>query len=76
MISQYWRRVWLLNVELSLKVLDPVGRFSCLSLSACPALVSGGGRIKLKTDMFKPSNLAGVCHGHLLKWRAPVVSLL
>ena len=47
-----------------------------MSLSAGPALVSGGARIKLKTDIDEPSNLAGLCRGHLLKWRATVVSLL
>ena len=39
-----------------------------MSLSAWPALVSGGARMKLKIDMDKPSNLAGDCRGHLLKW--------
>ena len=31
-----------------------------MSLSAWLALVSGGARIKLKTDIDKPSNLAGL----------------
>ena len=32
--------------------------------------MSGGARIKLKIAIDKPSNLAGECRGHLLKWRA------
>ena len=38
-----------------------------MSLSAWPALVSGGARMKLKTNIDNKSNLAGLCRGHLLK---------
>ena len=53
-----------------------IQNFSSMSLSAWPALVSGGARIKLKIDIHKPSYLAGSCRGHLLKWCGTVVSLL
>ena len=32
--------------------------------------------MKLKTDVFRPSVLAGLCGGHLLKYRATVVSFI
>ena len=60
-------------VNLSLRGLDPWGQrwindVSSVSLacpfSVCPDRVSGGDCIKLKTDIFRPSVLAG--HGGVI----------
>ena len=53
-----------------------IQRSSSVSHSACPDLVSGGERIKLKINIVNSSNLAGLVRGHLFKCLVTVVSLL
>ena len=70
-------------VSLSLIDLDPLGPrwihpafLFHVQFSFCSFSDSGGDWMKIRTDMLRPSGLAGLCGGHLLKCLAMVVSLL
>ena len=53
-----------------------IHRFSSRSQNLFASTVSGSIGIKLAILTVKPSSRAGASEGHVLKWRATVVSLL